>query len=82
MKATRGLRIPSILAATALLVLTGACSERRAIPPPRPAPAPRPAPPAPLPPQTRLDWRDAPITPGDWRWSMEGRNSIARWLFQ
>jgi hypothetical protein len=24
------------------------------------------------------DWRDAPATPGDWSWSMEGGRSVAR----
>lgn len=50
------------------------------VPPPPPAPrvvapAPRPA----LPPLgPRVDWRDAPITPGDWRWAIEGGQSVAR----
>ena len=60
-------------------------------PTPRPAPAPTPAPtvipaprPAPLPPPAAVrprpggDWRDAPITPGNWRWGMEGSRSVAR----
>lgn len=52
-------------------------------PTPAPAPAPRPvapvavAPAAP-PPASRADWRDAPITPGDWRWAREGGDSVAR----
>lgn len=44
-------------------------------PPPRPSLPPRPA----LPPLgPRVDWRDAPITPGDWRWTMAGGQSVAR----
>lgn len=78
MKANRGLRIHPVFAAAAIALLTTSCVERRAPPAPAPAPAPiaRPTPPPPLPP--RLDWRDMPITPGDWRWSMEGGQSVAR----
>lgn len=57
--------------------LTASCSER-VIPPPSPAPRPsvRPVPP---PPQRQvLDWRDAPITPGDWTWADESGQSVAR----
>ncbi len=25
-----------------------------------------------------MDWRDAPATPGDWQWAMEGPQSVAR----
>ncbi|MDE1917276.1 MAG: hypothetical protein KGJ57_14790 [Sphingomonadales bacterium] len=54
---------------------------------PRPAPAPPPrrvTPPvarplAPPPkPAPAVDWRDAPITPGDWHWAREGGDSVAR----
>ncbi|MGC6400046.1 hypothetical protein ACNI3Q_05635 [Sphingomonas sp. FW199] len=39
-------------------------------PPPAPRPAPSPAPaPAPAPtPSSSADWRDWPVTPGDWQW--------------
>jgi hypothetical protein len=55
-------------------------------PPPR-APAPRPVAPRPAyqnpgvpvaPRAPVLDWRDAPITPGDWHWAREGGDSVAR----
>lgn len=36
--------------------------------PPPPAPAPTPTPPPPPPPASS-DWRDWPVTPGDWRYS-------------
>lgn len=74
-------RIPRKMAGLALaasLSLVAACSERPTPPPaptPSPAPAPRPAPVAPTP---HVDWRQAPITPGDWRWGMEGGQSVAR----
>ena len=54
-------------------------------PQPAPAPAPRPAaPPVPVAPPAparpaRLDWRDAPVTPGDWHWAREGADSVARY---
>ena len=45
---------------------------------PQPRPDPRPAP-RPLPaPQPQINWRDAPLTPGTWRWAMEGNRSVAR----
>jgi hypothetical protein len=85
MKANRGVRsswLPaSWLPATLLLpLLATACSDRRVIPAPTPTAAPRPAPSTPPPPAPRpaADWRDAPITPGDWRWSIEGGQSVAR----
>lgn len=79
MKANRGQRISLVLAAAATMVFAASCSERRIIPAPAPTatPAPTPAPP-PQTPGPRVDWRDAPITPGDWRWSMEGGQSVAR----
>ena len=57
----------------ALLLAICAC-----VPPPKPAPAPAPTPtplavpsPAPAPPPQSVysDWRDAPQTPGDWRYA-------------
>ena len=78
MKAIRGLRPTLFLAAASLATLVASCSER-IIPPPAPTPAPRPAPPAPPPPRpVAQDWREAPITPGDWSWRLEGGQSVAR----
>jgi hypothetical protein len=31
-----------------------------------------------VPPQAARDWREAPITPGNWSWGMEGGQSVAR----
>jgi len=45
---------------------------------PPPAPAPRPAPPVAAAPAPQ-DWRDAPQTPGTWRWRMEGERSLAEY---
>lgn len=44
-------------------------------PPPRPAPPPPPRVVAPAP----ADWRDAPQTPGTWRWRMDGDRSVAEY---
>jgi hypothetical protein len=71
--------------AAMLSALLGSCAAP--IPPParpapiKPAPLPPPKPPAVLPPSTAdaHDWRDAPLTLGDWRWSMEGASSVARY---
>jgi hypothetical protein len=49
-------------------------------PPPRAvAPPPVHVAPAPVPHAARMDWRDAPITPGDWHWAREGADSVARY---
>lgn len=59
-------------------MLASSCSETRIIPPPAPTPAPRPLPPPPSPAPPARDWREAPITPGDWTWGLEGGRSVAR----
>ncbi|WP_374418565.1 hypothetical protein [Novosphingobium arvoryzae] len=74
--AHRPLPLALALAAMALL---GSCA---APPPPAPvAPPPAPPPaarPAPLPPPApAVNWRDVPITQGDWRWSMADGRSTA-----
>jgi hypothetical protein len=70
----------SLWAATALTALLAACASPPP-PPSRPVPRPRPAY-APSPPAPRvqppLGWRDAPITPGNWRWSRINGSSSAR----
>ena len=84
MKANFRLR-PALASAVLVTVLacglaSGGCSSQRPAPPPPPVrqPAPRPAPPpAPLP-RSTVDWRQAPLTPGDWAWSAEGGQSVAR----
>lgn len=69
-----------------ILALAGAsllasCTAIPSSAPPTPAPqatpaTPAPATPAPVPQSS--NWRDAPITPGDWTWGMEGNRSVAR----
>lgn len=66
------------LPALALTLVLAACVAPPATPPP-PTPRPTVAPPRPTaaPPPAK-DWRDAPATPGDWSWSLEGGLSTAR----
>ena len=64
------MRILSILSGALAITLLASCA--RVVPPPRPAPRPAPVPlpaPAPSPPPAATDWRDAPVTPGNWRYS-------------
>lgn len=67
-----------LIAATALVALLASCASP---PPPPPQPMPRPRPTY-TPPPPRAEpprgWRDAPITPGNWRWSRIGGASSAR----
>ena len=70
-----------------LLVVTLALASCVApVAPPRPAPAPAPAPtyippppppPRPAPAPLGADWRDWPVTPGEWAYRQDGRGSIA-----
>jgi len=63
-----------------LAVLT-ACVPPPAPPPPAPpppAPAPTPAPPPPPTPPPPADWRDAPLSPGDWSYGQDGAATVAR----
>lgn len=66
-----------LLPGAAALALLSACAPRAAAPvaAPPPQPAATPAAPAPLPPLA--DWRDAPQTPGAWRWAAPGGRSTA-----
>ena len=80
MKANRARQIGLIAMGAIILAFATCCSQKQAPPPapaPVPSPSPRPLPPPPLPPAA-IDWRDAPITPGAWRWAMEGSRSVAR----
>lgn len=68
------------LASTGLLLIVGSCATppRTAPVPPRPVPTHVPAP-APSPSVTPVsaDWRDWPVTPGDWVYRQDARGSIA-----
>ncbi|HWK35282.1 hypothetical protein [Sphingomonas sp.] len=46
-------------------------------PPARPVPVPSPQPAPPPPPELGADWRDWPLTPGDWVYRQDARGGIA-----
>jgi hypothetical protein len=79
MKANRPASLFPLIAATALAALLASCASPPP-PPQRPVPRPRPTYTPPPTPQVRPapGWRDAPITPGNWRWSRIGGASSAR----
>ena len=60
-------------------LMLGSCVTPPAAPPPAPPAAVRPAPPPPPPPSAPLaaQWEDWPFTPGDWRYSRAGADTIA-----
>lgn len=58
------------------LLLLAACATT-APPPPAAAPAPAPKPTPPPPPPPSADWRDAPLSPGAWRYQPEADGSAA-----
>lgn len=68
------MRTRSALAALAATLAVAACAPRPAppapVPAPPPQPAPQPPPPPPAPPPA-ADWRDAPLSEGDWSWGGE-----------
>ncbi|MBC2661564.1 hypothetical protein H7F50_07335 [Novosphingobium flavum] len=67
-------------AGLALALLGGCAGPANPPPPAAPPPAPRPvAPPPPAAAAPPADWRDAPRTPGTWRWAMEAGRSTARY---
>ncbi len=79
MKANRARLIGNIALVTGLSVLAASCSGRM-IPAPAPTPSltPNYVPPPPPPPPRMTNWRDMPVTPGNWHWRMEGARSVAR----
>lgn len=70
---------PLLLFLVAAAGTVGGCVSAPPPPPARPAPAPVAAPPpAPVaPPAYRGDWRDWPLTPGDWVYRQDARGSTA-----
>jgi hypothetical protein len=77
----RAIRAALALGGVFLAMLAG-CASQRAVPPPRevprPAPAIRPVPsPAPVR-QGPADWRDRPLTDGDWSYRTLASGSVAR----
>ena len=70
------MHLSSVAAVALAALLSSSCAEQRIVPVPVPTPTPTPTPRPIVRPQ--VDWRAAPITPGDWRWGMEGGQSVAR----
>lgn len=69
-----------LLAAAPLLLIAGCVAAPEGPPPPPPPQyVPPPPPPAPAPAPVSSDWRDWPLTPGDWRYSPDSRGSVARY---
>ncbi|ODP36691.1 hypothetical protein [Sphingomonas turrisvirgatae] len=67
-----------LLALSSLAVLAACVAPSAPPPAPAPRPAPPPAPvPAPAPPAASSDWRDWPLTPGNWSYRREGQGSVA-----
>ncbi len=65
------------LAIAAFALLAGCVAPSAPPPAPaRPAPVPPPAP-APAPPAASSDWRDWPVTPGNWSYRREGQGKAA-----
>lgn len=68
-----------LLLACALVALTTACvAERRPRPVPTQTARPVAVAPAPVPVPTPQDWRDNPLTPGDWSYAAASGGSAAR----
>ena len=71
-------RFGPTLAAMACLTMVAACAAPTPpAPAPRPAPRPVPPPPPPRPAPQAADWRDIPLTPGDWRYGQDEAGSEA-----
>lgn len=67
---------PALAPSLALALALAACVPAPRVAPPPPAPAPVPvATPSPAP--LAADWRDWPLTPGDWRYRRDGTASVA-----
>ena len=68
-----------LLSTAGLLAISSCVSAPKPAPaPPRPAPTYVPAPaPSPTPAPLASDWRDWPVTPGDWVYRQDARGSIA-----
>jgi hypothetical protein len=67
-----------LLAPLAALAIAGCVP--RVVPPPAPAPAPAPPPVAPTPapaPTLAGDWRDWPLTPGEWRYQRTAAGGVS-----
>lgn len=72
------MRFLALAPALSILALAGCTTVPRVAPPPAPAaPVAVPPPPAPVAAPRGSDWRDWPVTPGNWVYRQDGRGSIA-----
>ena len=69
------------LSTLALLITLSSCVSPPSPPPPAEVALPKPAPVPPVVPASS-DWRDWPLTPGDWSYAPGQRGSIARFLIE
>lgn len=72
-------RLLPLIGAAATITLAGCIpsSEQAPPPPAAPVPVPTPAPASPPPPALGADWRDWPLTPGNWSYRRESSGSTA-----
>lgn len=78
MKANYRSRLPISVATAAILAATASCSGRIVPPAPAPTATVTPTPTPQPPPSPTINWQDAPITPGNWTWSMVNGHSQAQ----
>lgn len=65
------------VACLAAMSALSCCSPPEAPPAPAPRPAPQPVPTPPPPPPAPADWRDVPLTPGNWSDLENGADKVA-----
>lgn len=66
-----------IAGAALIAAMVAACVPRAAPPAPLPAPAPAPVPTPPPPTPPPVNWMDAPLSPGDWRYRQDADGAAA-----
>ncbi len=71
------MRVPRIASALALAIAASACVPSAEPPPVNPSPAPTPVPVATPTPTLTGDWRDWPLTNGDWTYRQDASGSTA-----
>ncbi|WP_338467762.1 hypothetical protein RXV95_04195 [Novosphingobium sp. ZN18A2] len=78
MEINRKLTFRALLPLGLVIFVAGCVSSPAPPPPPPPTPKPvRTAAPPPPPPAPQVDWRDAPLTAGDWSYRPDGTGSVA-----
>ena len=73
-----GRAVAASIAGGAALLMLGSCTQREVPAPPPPPPPPRMMPPVVMaPPMVITNWRDAPLTPGEWQYRQSAAGSGA-----